>query len=88
MASIELVHGDITEQMVDVVVNAANLSLLGGGGVDTPIHRKGGPVILAERRELRASHNGRSLDTDQALMRFVLFDDRTRHAFTSAAALL
>ncbi|MGW3351380.1 O-acetyl-ADP-ribose deacetylase [Nonomuraea rubra] len=62
-----LVQGDITEQRVDAVVNAANSSLLGGGGVDGAIHRRGGPEILAECRKLRAGHYGKGLPTGQAV---------------------
>lgn len=64
---IDLVEGDITEQDVDAIVNAANASLLGGGGVDGAIHRRGGPEILAECREIRRTRYPEGLPTGQAV---------------------
>jgi O-acetyl-ADP-ribose deacetylase len=64
---IELVQGDITNEEADAIVNAANSSLLGGGGVDGAIHRRGGPEILAECRRLRETEYPEGLPTGQAV---------------------
>jgi O-acetyl-ADP-ribose deacetylase len=64
---VTFVLGDITEQVVDAIVNAANSSMLGGGGVDGAIHRRGGSRILAECQALRAGEYAGGLPTGQAV---------------------
>ncbi len=71
---VELVQGDITEQRVDAVVNAANARLAGGGGVDGAIHRRGGPSIMAECRAIGGCPTGSTVITGGGKLpcRFVL----------------
>jgi O-acetyl-ADP-ribose deacetylase (regulator of RNase III) len=67
-AKLRLLRGDITEQETDAIVNAANPSLMGGGGVDGAIHRKGGPKILEECKKIRASQWPEGLPTGKAVI--------------------
>ncbi|MDT4968811.1 MAG: O-acetyl-ADP-ribose deacetylase [Acidobacteriota bacterium] len=65
---VRVLIGDITRQDVDAIVNAANSSLLGGGGVDGAIHRAGGPQILEQCREIRRTQFPDGLPTGEAVM--------------------
>jgi O-acetyl-ADP-ribose deacetylase (regulator of RNase III) len=65
---LRLFRGDITDQEVDVIVNAANSSLMGGGGVDGAIHRKGGPKILEECKQIRSKAWPDGLPTGRAVI--------------------
>ena len=63
-----VVVGDITRQDVDAIVNAANSTLMGGGGVDGAIHRAGGPAILEACREIRRTQYPDGLPTGEAVI--------------------
>lgn len=65
---IKLIIGDLTEQAVDAIVNAANATLLGGGGVDGAIHRRGGPEILHACQEIRRTCWPAGLPTGEAVI--------------------
>ena len=67
-ATVRLFRGDITEMEIDAIVNAANPSLMGGGGVDGAIHRKGGPKILEECKKIRATEWPQGLPTGKAVI--------------------
>lgn len=67
-ARLILIKGDITEQDTDAIVNAANPSLMGGGGVDGAIHRKGGPKILEECKKIRETKWPNGLPTGEAVI--------------------
>ena len=65
---IRIVQGDITEQSTDAIVNTANRSLTGGGGVDSAIHRRGGPRVLEECKRIRETEWPEGLPTGKAII--------------------
>ena len=67
-ATVRLIKGDITEVMADAIVNPANSKLMGGGGVDGAIHRKGGPRILKECKKIRTTKWPQGLPTGKAVI--------------------
>ncbi|GBC75218.1 O-acetyl-ADP-ribose deacetylase [archaeon HR06] len=67
-AKIKIIRGDITEQEVDALVNSANPSLMGGGGVDGAIHKKGGVKILEECKKIRETMYPNGLPTGEAVI--------------------
>lgn len=67
-ATVKLVKGDITEMDTEAIVNAANRTLMGGGGVDGAIHHKGGPQILEECKQIRATDWPQGLPTGKAVI--------------------